>query len=244
MYQNREAILVEFRAQLQGCKNFGGRGYKYSYFKTHICAHNAILTQKAEERENVAHLLSELGTSVLCRGCCRVVAYTNAKLLCKSCDALSETGKIHKALSDKQREVITEKIRLANRTRLRIISEIPKALRKCWSDCVSSTLMKFSAAKTDEDSFLALESWVKLKSVLVLPVNTGKRRASSNRKFHQQQMHHWLAGNEDLCWQEANSVEQERQKYSRREGSGNPGGRTPRSLTLQIVNLLRRRLAL
>ena len=146
-----------------------------------------------------------------------MVAHTNNNLLCKSCNVLSETGKIYMALSVKQREVMTEKIRAANRTRLRIISEIPKSLRRCWSDCVSASLMKFAAAKTDEDSFLALESWVKLKSVLVLPVQNGKR-TSSNRKFHHQQMRNWLAGNEDLCWQEANSIEQERQRLFKKGG--------------------------
>ena len=112
----------------------------------------------------------------------------------------------------KQRILITEKIREVSRNRLRIISKILKSLPRCWSDCVSATLMKFSVAKTDEESFLALESWVKLKSVLVLPVKNGRRRRGSNRKFHLQQMRNWLAGNEDLCWQEAISIERERQR--------------------------------
>ena len=72
--------------------------------------------------------------------------------------------------------------------------------------------MKFSAAKTDEESFLALESWVKLKAVLVLPLRVSKSRTSSGRKFHQEQMRNWLAGNEDECWQKAKKVEEERQR--------------------------------
>ena len=196
-----------------GCKNNYGRGYIRSYFiYKHIHAHNAILTQSAEEREKVSHALSEYGNNVLCKGCCRVVAQTNANWLCGSCNSLSETGKVSPALSDRQRNSITESIRSANRTRLRVLTEVPKSLRRSWSDCVATTLLKFSVAKTDEESFLALESWVKLKSVLVLPLKSGKRRTSSNRKFHSEQMRNWMAGNEDVYWQKANDVEQERQR--------------------------------
>ena len=144
-----------------GCKDNWSKGYKH--FNKHISKHNAILIQNAEEREKVTQVLCQWGSSVLCKGCCRVVAYTNAKWLCKSCNALCETGKVSNAISDTERDSITEKIRAANRTRLRIMSEIPKSLRRSWSDCVSATLMKFSIAKTDEESFLALESWVKLE---------------------------------------------------------------------------------
>ena len=72
--------------------------------------------------------------------------------------------------------------------------------------------MKFAKAKTDEGSFRALESRVKLKAVLVLP-EMSTRRCSSNRKFHQEQMLNWLAGNEEHCWQNANKIEKERRKW-------------------------------
>ena len=71
--------------------------------------------------------------------------------------------------------------------------------------------MKFAKAKTDKDSFRALESWVKLKAVLVLPV-TNKKRSCSNRKFHEEKMLNWLAGNEEEVWHKAQKVEQERRK--------------------------------
>ena len=128
----------------------------------------------AEEREKVGRALLEYGSNVLCKGCCRVVAHTNTNWLYKSCESLDETGKVETALSDKQRACITDRIMCANRTRLRILTEIPKSLRRGWSDCVASTFVKFSTAKTDEDSFLALESWVKLKAVLVLPAKRGR----------------------------------------------------------------------
>ena len=106
--------------------------------------------------------------------------------------------------------MIIERIRAANRTRFIVLSEIPKSLRRSWSDCVAATLIKFSTAKTDKDSFLALESWVKLKAVLVLPLRSGKSRSCSSRRFHQKQMLNWIAGNEDDCWQKANKAELER----------------------------------
>ena len=80
---------------------------------------------------------------------------------------------------------------------------------------MAATLMKFAKAKTDDDSFRALESWVKLKAVLVLPLGSKKRRSSS-RKFHQEQMLNWVAGNEEDCWVKATKVEQDRKNSSKR----------------------------
>ena len=78
--------------------------------------------------------------------------------------------------------------------------------------------MKFSKARTDNESFRALESWVKLKAVLVLPVQNKKRR-SSNRKFHYDQMLNWIAGNEKQCWDNAMKVEEERQRSKKGRSS-------------------------
>ena len=94
-------------------------------------------------------------------------------------------------------------------TKIGFKTETPKSLRRLWSDCVTATIMKFSKAKTDDESFRTLESWVKLKAVLVLPIR-GKKRRISNRKFHQNQMLIWIAGNEEQCWNIATEVEQER----------------------------------
>ena len=93
-----------------------------------------------------------------------VVGYTNDRWLCKSCASLHEVGEVSTSLNDTERDCLIGKIRAANRLKLRVLSEIPKSLRRLWSDCVTATLMKFVKAKTDNDSFLALESWVKLKS--------------------------------------------------------------------------------
>ena len=108
--------------------------------------------------------------------------------------------------------------RVANKFHLRILSEIPKSLRRLWSDCIAATLMKFAKAKTDGDSFRALESWVKLKSVLVLPLVSKKRRSSSF-KLHQEQMLNWIAGSEEDCWVKATKVEKERKNSRKRRYS-------------------------
>ena len=138
-----------------------------------------------------------------------VVAHTNNKWLCKSCSCIDEAEEVSRHLNSTDIECLINKIRTANRFHLRMLTEIPKSLRRLWSDCVAATLMKFAKAKTDEDSFRALESWVKLKSILVLPV-TSKKRCGSNRRFHQKQMLTWLAGNEEDCWHNAKKVEQGR----------------------------------
>ena len=79
---NHESALGRITCHVTGRKNNGGRGYKHSYFKKHICAYNAILIQSTEETEKVAQILCEWGTNVLRRVCCKVVG-SNAKFACK-----------------------------------------------------------------------------------------------------------------------------------------------------------------
>ena len=144
-----------------------------------------------------------------------VVAYTNRDWLCKSCSSLDEAEEVSNCLSNSERDSLISEIRVANTFHLRILTEIPKSLRRLWSDCISATLMKFAKAKTDDDSFRAVGSWVKLKSVLVLPLGSKKRRGSS-LKFHKEQMLEWIAGNEEDCWVKAIKVEQDRKNSSKR----------------------------
>ena len=191
---NQSGTLDRIQCLVTGCKNNYGKGYKHSSFSKHVQSHMAVLLKNADEREKITHELQKYGNRVLCKGCCMVVALTNDSWLCKSCAALDEVGEVSKALSNTQRGSLVSKIRTANRFHLRVITEIPKSLRRLWSDCVTASLIKFAKAKTDKESFLALESWVKLKAVLVIPV-WNKKQHSSNRKFHQEQMLNWVAGN-------------------------------------------------
>ena len=91
------------------------------------------------------------------------------------------------------------------------MSDIPKSLRRLWGSCVTATLMKFATAKTELESFIALECWVKLKSSLVLPLKAGKQRKRASHKFHERQMLRWLAGEYNECWKTAIEIEQRRQ---------------------------------
>ena len=147
---------------ITGCKNNGGKGYALSSFRRHIHSHKTVLLKSAKEREKVTKELQNYENQVLCKGCCMLVAYTNSKWLCKSCASLDEVGQVSLGLSNIERDFIISNIRAANRFHLRILTEIPNSLRRLWSDCVTATLLKFERAKTDKDSFLALESWVKL----------------------------------------------------------------------------------
>ena len=107
---------------------------------------------------------------------------------------------------------MAKRIREANQTDLRIISEIPPLLRRHWSRCLSTTLALFLAARTDEEAFKALEAWTKLKSVLVLPPKGGAKRKRSTYKFHEKRMVQWIAGLHEQCWDEAMDIEMSRQK--------------------------------
>ena len=79
--------------------------------------------------------------------------------------------------------------------------------------------MKFATAKTVQDSFLALECWVKLKSALVMPLKAGRQRKSASRKFHEKQMMRWLAWEHEECWQTAITIEHRRQTLIKRRNS-------------------------
>ena len=118
-----------------GCKNNGGKGYASSYFRSHLISHKTVLLRSAEEREKVTQELQKYGNRVLCKSCCMVVVYTNNNWLCNSCATLDEAGEVSKDLSNMERDCLISKIRQANRFHLRILNEIPKSLRKLWSDC-------------------------------------------------------------------------------------------------------------
>ena len=76
--------------------------------------------------------------------------------------------------------------------------------------------MKFATAKTELESFSALECWVKLKSSIVLPLKAGKQRKSATHKFHERQMLIWLAGDNEDCWKRETLL---KKKYSQKHRS-------------------------
>ena len=212
-------VLDRIWCPVSGCGNFGGRGYKRSYIVKHLNSHTEILKARAEEREKVAKVLREFSGHICCKNCCFVVGQANDGGLCKSCakKCIRETGPVAPNLAEEQKQKLVDRIRSANRTRLRILSDIPKSLRSLWGDCVSAILLEFAKAKTELESFTALEKWVKLKSALVLPLKGGKQRFSANVKFHSHQMELLFSGEHEECWRKATVIEKERQKLIKKK---------------------------
>ena len=92
---------------------------------------------------------------------------------------------------------------------------------------MSTTLALFLAARTEEESFQALEAWTKLKSVLVLPSRGGTKRKRSTYKFYEKRMVQWITGLRGRCWDEALDIEKDRQK-NRRAARSRQRGQYPR----------------
>ena len=90
-----------------------------------------------------------------------------------------------------------------------------------------STLMLFANASTDEEAVRALEAWVKLKSVLVLPLRGGRRRQGSKINFQKDLMVRWLAEKHDECWSTAIGIEKERQKGKQKRKKKAKRGKWP-----------------
>ena len=164
-------------------------------------AHVSELKRSRAEWDNVSKALREFSNHVCCKNCCFIVAEANDSGLCKVCTGSSvPIDKITNSLTDVERATVQTRIRSANRTKIRILSEIPNTLRRLWSNCVAATLVKFAEAKTELESFLALEAWVKLKATIVLPLKSGKQRWRITRKFHENQMLKLVAGEQNECW--------------------------------------------
>ena len=124
-----------------------------------------------------------------------------------------------KDLSHAECILLTTEIRDAKRTKLRILSEIQQLLRKHWSKYISTTLALFLSAKSEAESYKALEAWTKLKSVLVLPLKGGDKRRRSTYKFYEKRMFQWIAGEQDLSWEETLDLEKKRTKKQNRNRS-------------------------
>ena len=197
---------------VKGCKNFGGKGYMRSYIFKHLKSHVVELSASEAERVKLNKHLRTFSNHVCCKECCHVVAQANDEGVCISC--LNETSSIG-VITDCKDEVavqeIKNRIRNANKTHLRILSDIPRSLQRLWGSCVTATIMKFAKSKTELESFLALECWVKLKSTLVLPLKAGKQRRSATHKFHERQMLMWLSANYDECRKISTAIEQKRE---------------------------------
>ena len=107
-------------------------------------------------------------------------------------------------------------------------------MRRLWADCVSAVLYEFAKARTELESFAALEKWVKLKSALVLPLRGGKQRYSASQKFHSDQMELWFSGEYEECWLKAIAIETERQTLIKKKNQSQSNASTKK--LLQTMN--------
>ena len=220
---------------VNGCKNFGGRGYARSTFIDHLNTHCQTFLTSEIERTRALQATSTFGDLRCCNLCGKLNREANGRQLCKKCSKETrEFTLVKKNLSHADRTRLTAKIRMANRTTLKIMSDIPPLLRRHWSKCVSSTLGLFLTAHSETESFKALEAWTKLKSVLVLPLKGGAKRKRSTYKFYEKRMLQWIAGLHDICWEDAIEIEKGRTKQrnaAHKRKSQNPAPSEPQNLT-------------
>ena len=92
--------------------------------------------------------------------------------------------------------------------------------------------MLFANASTGEEAVRALEAWVKLKSVLVLPLRGGRRRQGSKIK-KKDLMARYLAEKYDECWCTAIGIEKERQKGKQKRKKKAKRGKWPSTTEAQ-----------
>ena len=198
---------------VSGCKNFGGRGYARSTFIDHLNTHRRKFLTNEIEKVRAEQASSTFGDLRCCTLCGKLNQEANGRSLCKKCNRETrEFTVVKKDLSHVDRSLLTARIREANRTELKILSDIPSLLRRHWGKCVSSTLGLFLSAHSEAESFKALEAWTKLKSVLVLPLKGGAKRKQSTYRFYEKRMLRWIAGLHDVCWEEAIEIERKRTK--------------------------------
>ena len=208
---------------ITGCKNFGGRGYARSTFIAHLNSHRHNFLVDVSEKIKALQAASTFSNLGCCALCGKLNLSATGKTCCKKCHTLKgEFTTTSKTLSHSAHMSIVTRIQEANKTHLRIISDIPPLLRRHWSRCVSTTLALFLAARTDEESLKALEAWTKLKAVLVLPPKGGTKRKRSTYKFYEKRMVQWIAGLRGECWDGALKIEDSRQKSRSAARSNGP----------------------
>ena len=174
---------------LNGCRKFGGRGYARSTFINHLKTHRHIFLTNEIERTPALLSNTKFGDR-RCYGLFgKLSASASCRSLCKVCSKETrEVTVVKKKVSQSEHTLLTTKIRDANKTELRILSEMPPLLRRHWNKCVSTTLALFLSAHSETECWKALEAWTKLKSVLLLPRKGGTKRRQSTYKFYAKRM--------------------------------------------------------
>ena len=174
------------------CPNHGSRGYVPTGFVKHVKnQHQTYLDQRYPQ---LVDTLRDLGLHV----CCKCATITSAEIdgSCLKCfkDDSADMGKIKHDTDAPKRVECLQRIRKANATRLKILADIPKPLRRLWAKVVAYTLLQKAKPKTESQALEAEELWSKLKACLVHPRRSGKRRRRSTIHFWRKQVTLWIAG--------------------------------------------------
>ena len=150
LIQSPKVSLGMISCPVKGCQNFGGKRYKRSYIFQYLKSHVAQLLTNPKERKELNKNHRTFSNHVYCKKCCHVVAQADAEQLCIACGQSSLLiGAVTDSIDEIAKMELKTKIRRANKTHLRILSNIPRSLQGLWSSCVTSTIMKFAAVKTE-----------------------------------------------------------------------------------------------
>ena len=142
----------------------------------HLNNHRDAIRSNPAERAKVRAIAETVGDLHCCKLCGWLGIKINHDDICQKCYKQRPKSTLNaRTLSDLDRGLAVSSIQNANQTQLRIMADIPSQLRRLWGQCVTSVLDRFAHARTDRESFQALESWTKLKCVLVLPVRGGTK---------------------------------------------------------------------
>ena len=176
--------------------------------------HTAKIRNSPKEKAKALWVARKLGPYRCCDRCGKIaikIKTIGTEDICQECNKkIPKREKVKRTLTAHQRRLVIDRIRDANRTKFKIMDDIPARLRRLWGQCVHSVLDKYASARTDKDAFDALEAWAKLKVVLVMPLRAGRQKKESRSTAHQHMMIQWLAGDTEECWREGLRMEQVR----------------------------------
>ena len=128
---NPKVTLSRISCPVKGCRNCGGKGYKRSYIFQHLKSHVAELLASQPEREELNKVLSTFSNHICCKKCCHVVAQANAEQVCIVCaQNCLPNGPVTDSKDETAKMEIKNRIRSANQTHLRILSDIPRSLEQ------------------------------------------------------------------------------------------------------------------
>ena len=165
--------------------------------------HTDKIRNSPEEKARALWVARKLGPYRCCDRCGKIairIKEVGTEDICQECNKkIPKREKVKGTLTAHQRRLLINRIRDANKTKFKIMNDIPARLRRLWGQCVHSVLDRYASARTDEDAFKALEAWAKLKVVLIMPLRAGRQKKKSRSSAHRQMITPWLAGDTEEC---------------------------------------------